>query len=262
MEEILAVDRRSRCGRGRCCAGLPLALLALACSAAEDEARPAPAPVPAGVDGGFATARRQMVEWIRSAHGFEDQAVLDALARVPRHRFVPDEQLRSAYEDRPLPIGFGQTISQPYIVAAMTAAAQLRGGERVLEVGTGSGYQAAVLAEIAGEVWSVEILRPLGERAAALLAELGYRNVQVRIGDGYAGWPEQAPFDAILVTAAPDHVPGPLLEQLAPGGRLVMPVGDERQELVRITRGDDGFATERLMGVRFVPMTGEARRRD
>jgi protein-L-isoaspartate(D-aspartate) O-methyltransferase len=260
MAENLVDDRRSL--GGRCRAAWSLALLALACSAAEDETSPAPAPIPAAVDEGFANARREMVEWIRTAHGFEDQAVLDALARVPRHRFVPEELARSAYEDRPLPIGFGQTISQPYIVAAMTAAAQLRGGERVLEVGTGSGYQAAVLAEIAGEVWSVEILRPLGERAAALLAELGYRNVQVRIGDGYAGWPEQAPFDAILVTAAPDHVPGPLLEQLAPGGRLVMPVGDERQELVRITRGDEGFVTERLMGVRFVPMTGEARRRD
>ena len=157
-----------------------------------------------------------------------DPRVLAALAHVPRHELVPDEMREYAYEDRPLPIGHGQTISQPYVVAYMTEQLRLRGDERVLEIGTGSGYQAAVLAELAREVYSIEIVEELGERARADLARLGYSNVHVRVGDGYRGWPEQAPFDAIIVTAAPGHVPQPLIDQLAVGGRLVLPVGRSR----------------------------------
>ena len=163
-----------------------------------------------------------------------------------------------AYEDRPLPIGEGQTISQPYIVAAMTELLALEPGERVLEVGTGSGYQAAVLAELGADVYSIEIVEPLGRRAAEDLARLGYE-VNLRIGDGYRGWPEAAPFDAIIVTAAPEQVPPPLIEQLKVGGRLVIPVGSWSQELVLLRKEEDGVHRERVADVRFVPMTGEAR---
>jgi protein-L-isoaspartate(D-aspartate) O-methyltransferase len=193
-----------------------------------------------------------------AGRGIEDPRVLAALSRVPRHELVPEDVRAHAYEDRPLPIGHGQTISQPFVVAYMTEQLRLRGGERVLEIGTGSGYQAAVLAEIAGEVFSIEIVAPLGERARADLKRLGYKNVHVRIGDGYRGWPEQAPFDAIIVTAAPGHVPQPLIDQLAVGGRLVLPVGSFDQELLRIERHADGIREERLIDVRFVPMRGEA----
>jgi protein-L-isoaspartate(D-aspartate) O-methyltransferase len=185
--------------------------------------------------------------------------VRDAMARVPRHRFVPSAQQEFAYADRPLPIGEGQTISQPFIVALMTELLDTAPTDRVLEVGTGSGYQAAVLAECVAQVFTVEIVRSLGERATALLSELGYRNVQVRVGDGYLGWPEAAPFDRIVVTAAPDHVPHPLIDQLKPGGRMVLPVGpDQDQELLVISKQSDGrTVTENKLPVRFVPLTRE-----
>ena len=189
-----------------------------------------------------------------------DGAVMDAMASVPRHEFVPDDLRTLAYLNRPLPIGDGQTISQPYIVALMTDLAAVNDGSKVLEIGTGSGYQAAVLAEIVSHVYTIEIVEPLGRRAAATLDRLGYDNVTVRIGDGYAGWPEFAPFDAIVVTAAPDHVPEPLVEQLAVGGHLVIPVGNFDQQLMLITRTEDGITRKSLMGVRFVPLRGEAER--
>src|SRR5262249_7446953 len=173
--------------------------------------------------------------------------VMAAMARVPRHRFVPAGQESSAYDNRPMPIGEGPTISQPYIVALMTDLIEPRRSDRVLEIGTGSGYQAAVLAEIVAKVYTIEIVEPLGRRAASLLGELGYRNVEVRIGDGYGGWPSAAPFDAILVTAAPAAVPQPLIDQLRPGGRMVIPVGGpgEVQHLLVVEKRPDGSATTR-----------------
>ena len=204
-------------------------------------------------------ARMDMIRDQIEARGVRDRRVIEALRRVPRHEFVPLEEREDAYVDGPLPIGEGQTISQPYIVALMTELAELGPRDRVLEVGTGSGYQAAVLAEIAGEVFSIEILPSLGRKAAKDLARTGYGQVQLRIGDGYDGWPEAAPFDAILITAAPEEIPQPLLDQLAMGGRLVAPVGEVNQELVRIVRTHDGFRREPGIPVRFVPMTGKAR---
>jgi protein-L-isoaspartate(D-aspartate) O-methyltransferase len=188
------------------------------------------------------------------------QCVERAMRAVPRHRFVPPDLARSAYHDNPLPIGHGQTISQPFIVALMTELADVERDSRVLEVGTGSGYQAAVLAQCAARVYSIEIVQPLGEQARTVLADLGYGNVEVRIGDGYKGWPEAAPFDAIVVTAAPDHVPQPLVDQLAPNGRMVIPVGTRygAQDLVVITKGLDGrTVTRRTIAVRFVPLVRE-----
>ncbi len=187
-----------------------------------------------------------------------DKAVLDAMRTVPRHRFVPDDMAKNAYADSPLPIGYGQTISQPYIVATMTEALQLEADDVVLEIGTGSGYQAAVLGEIVAEVYTIEIVEPLGKRAARVLEDLDYENVHARIGDGYKGWPAQAPFDAIIVTAAPDHIPQPLIDQLKAGGRMVIPVGPEGriQELRLITKDSDGKIMERMLeSVRFVPLT-------
>jgi protein-L-isoaspartate(D-aspartate) O-methyltransferase len=185
-------------------------------------------------------------------------AVMTAMGKVPRHRFVPPAQERFAYDNRPLPIGEGQTISQPYIVALMTDLLELKPSDRVLEVGTGSGYQAAVLGELVASVYTIEIVEPLGRRAAKLLGELGYRNVQVRTGDGYGGWPEAAPFDAILVTAAPAAVPQPLIDQLKPGGKMVVPVGApfEVQHLLLVQKQADGSTTtRRTLPVRFVPLT-------
>ena len=205
-----------------------------------------------------APARRRMVEEQLAARGITDARVLAAMGKVPRHALVPEEVRPQAYADGPLPIGEGQTISQPYIVAYMTEQLALKGGERVLEVGTGSGYQAAVLAELAAEVYTVEIVPALARRAAADLARLGYRNVTVREGDGYRGWPEKAPFDAIVVTAAPPEVPEPLIAQLKPGGRLVLPVGEAFQDLLLLTKDASGVQQRRLLPVRFVPMTGEA----
>ena len=207
---------------------------------------------------GYESERDEMVDRQIAARGVRDARVLAALRRVPRHRFVPPELASESYDDRPLPIGHRQTISQPYIVAAMSEAIRPEPDDRVLEIGTGSGYQAAVLAELVAEVYTIEIVAPLGDEARRTLEALGYRNVKVRIGDGFAGWPEAAPFDAIVVTAAPEVIPPPLLEQLAPGGRLVIPVGDAWQELRLVTKTPSGFETETLMPVRFVPMTGRA----
>jgi protein-L-isoaspartate(D-aspartate) O-methyltransferase len=225
-----------------------MALAVLACSSARD-----------GDDAALARAREEMVASQIAARGVRDPRTLAALREVPRHLFVPGESRAQAYDDHPIPIGHGQTISQPYIVAFMTEAAGLRGGETVLEVGTGSGYQAAVLARIAARVYTIEIVAPLAEASAALLKSLGYTNVSVRAGDGYLGWPEAAPFDAILVTAAAPRIPEPLKQQLKDGGRLVLPVGDEWQELVVVTRRGDRFEERRVLPVRFVPMTGKVR---
>lgn len=215
---------------------------------------------PAFQDGQARRAEREaMVRNQVEARGVKDPAVLGAMRRVPRHRFVPEAVQDRAYEDGPLPIGEDQTISQPYIVAWMTELIGPRKGMRVLEIGTGSGYQAAVLADCVDEVDTIEVVPALGHRAERLLRDLGYRNVRTRIGDGYHGWAERAPFDAILLTAAPPReVPGPLLDQLKVGGRLVAPVGGGVQMLVRITRTETGFRREDLAPVRFVPMTGRA----
>ena len=202
--------------------------------------------------------REAMVKTQLAARDIVDARVLAAMRRVPRHALVPEDVRAQAYRDYPLPIGLQQTISQPYIVAAMTQAAGLEGGERVLEVGTGSGYQAAVLAEIAAEVFTIEIVPPLAKRAERDLNKLGYRNVRFRTGDGYLGWPDAAPFDAIIVTAAPPEVPPPLIEQLKVGGRLVIPVGNFYQELLLIERTGSEAVVKQLMPVRFVPMTGKA----
>ena len=215
------------------------------------------APVAARADE-FDELRRRMVDGQIRARDVSSPRVLAAMEKVPRHRFVPDTYRAQAYEDYPLPIGEEQTISQPYIVALMTSLVDLEGGERVLEIGTGSGYQAAVLAQIASEVYSIEILDSLAARARSTLSELGYGNVQVRVGDGFAGWPEKAPFDAILVTAAPPKVPQPLLDQLKVGGKLVIPVGRYFQDLKVYTRTADGFEVRNVIPVRFVPMTGQA----
>jgi protein-L-isoaspartate(D-aspartate) O-methyltransferase len=204
--------------------------------------------------------RERMVATQIAARGVKDPCVLEAMRTVPRERFVPDSQRALAFADGPLAIGQGQTISQPYIVALMTELARTGPDRRVLEVGTGSGYQAAVLAACSREVYTIEILPDLGRRAEALLRELGIANVRVRVGDGYDGWPDAAPFDAIVVTAAPDTIPKPLLEQLKPGGRLVIPVGSSDQDLVVVTRTADGFRRESVIPVRFVPMTGKAER--
>ena len=188
-----------------------------------------------------------------------DAAVLEVLGRVPRHEFVPAAQRARAYANRPLPIGHGQTISQPFIVALMTQLLDLKGDETVLEIGTGSGYQAAALAELAPRVYSIEIIAPLAREAAARLKRLGYRNVEVKTGDGYFGWAEQGPFDAIIVTAAAGHVPPPLVAQLKPGGRMVIPVGApfHTQELVLLSKGRDGrVAMREILPVAFVPLTG------
>lgn len=213
-------------------------------------------------DAEYASERAAMVSEQIAARGIEDPDVLDAMRRVPRHRFVPTEEQRYAYRDMPLPIGHGQTISQPYIVALMTELVEPRSDARVLEVGTGSGYQAAVLAEIVDHVYSIEIEDDLARRAAALLEELGYDNVTVRAGDGYGGWPEYAPFDIIVVTAAPDHVPQALVEQLKPGGSMIVPVGPvySVQELRLIRKDASGKLTEKSIApVRFVPLRREDR---
>jgi len=195
-----------------------------------------------------------MVDSQVRARGVHDEAVLAALAKVPRHQFVPPEMARYAYADEPLPIGEGQTISQPYIVAYMTEALKLRGTEKVLEVGTGSGYQTAILAELSREVLTVEVVGSLARQAQEVLDRLGYRNVRFRIGDGGLGWPEEAPFDAVMVAAAAAEIPPALEEQIAPGGRLIIPVGVEFQELCLVSRTRKGLERERLLPVRFVPL--------
>ncbi|MBN2326221.1 MAG: protein-L-isoaspartate(D-aspartate) O-methyltransferase [Candidatus Omnitrophica bacterium] len=203
-------------------------------------------------------SRTRMVNTQIKRRGITDQRILDAMLKVERHRFVPKEMIQYAYEDHPLPIGNDQTISQPYIVAIMTYLLKPKETDVVLEIGTGSGYQAAVLAEIVKDVYTIEIVEPLGKRAIKLLKELNYDNIHVRIGDGYRGWPDKAPFDKIIVTAAPDHVPQALVDQLKVGGRMVIPVGESHQELLLITKDKDGIKKKEILPVRFVPMTGEA----
>ena len=207
----------------------------------------------------FREQREAMVDQQLRGRDIVDERVLEAMLRVPRHQFTPRLHRNLAYDDGPLPIGHDQTISQPYIVALMTQLASPPSGGRALDVGTGSGYQAAVLAELVQEVYSIEIVCPLAEEAADRLQTLGYDNVTVRCGDGYQGWEEHAPFDLIIVAAAPDHVPQPLVDQLAPGGRLVIPVGKWFQELRLIEKREDGSIQQQtIVPVRFVPMTGEA----
>jgi protein-L-isoaspartate(D-aspartate) O-methyltransferase len=213
----------------------------------------------------FAKARASMVRDQLASPGrdIKNDRVLKAMGEVPRHKFVPENVRAYAYDDHPLPIGYEQTISQPYIVAFMTAALDPKPGERVLEVGTGSGYQAAVLAALGTEVYTIEIVRPLGEQAQKVLQDLGYdKKVKVRVGDGYAGWPEAAPFDAIIVTCAPEKVPQPLIDQLKVGGRMIIPVGDRiTQELILLKKETTGMNRTSVLPVRFVPMTGEAQKK-
>jgi len=232
-----------------------LLLFALALAFGDDDAAAASA-----ADDPYREQRRTMVETQIESRGVEDDCVLDAMRNVPRHRFIPENQRREAHRDAPLPIGRGQTISQPYIVALMTELIRPAPSMKVLEIGTGSGYQAAVLAECVEEVFTIEIVEELGREAAALLDRLGYENVRGRIGDGYDGWPGEAPFDAIVVTAAPPSIPQPLKNQLKIGGRLVIPVGRGSQDLVVVTRTQDGFDERVVTPVRFVPMTGKAQR--
>lgn len=208
----------------------------------------------------FARARDAMVASQIVARGVRDPKTLAAMREVPRHLFVPPASRHEAYFDHPLPIGHGQTISQPYIVAFMTEALGLKGGETVLEVGAGSGYQSAILSRIAARVFGIEIVEPLAQEARTRLKTLGYSTVEIRAGDGYLGWPEHAPFDAILVAAAAPRVPEPLKAQLKDGGRLILPVGDYVQELKIVTRRGATFEERNVLGVRFVPMTGEIRK--
>jgi len=232
-----------------------VALMAVGC-------RPrSPLPTASSLEDPFATERERMVTLQLEGRDITDPDVLRAMRTVPRHRFVPEDQARYAYEDHPLPIGEGQTISQPYIVALMTQVVDIQPGDRVLEIGTGSGYQAAVLAELTGEVYTIEIIETLGRRAAKVLDELDYSHVHTKIGDGYYGWEECAPYDAIIVTCAPDHIPRPLVAQLKVGGRMVIPVGPPGayQSLWLLEKQPDGGIQRRnLGGVRFVPMTGTA----
>ncbi|MCW9015280.1 MAG: protein-L-isoaspartate(D-aspartate) O-methyltransferase [Gammaproteobacteria bacterium] len=225
------------------------------------------APLNADID--YSAARTALIQQIegdvRDTRAFIgkrsfDVRVMQAMAKVPRHEFVPLRYRDSAYENQPLPIGHGQTISQPYIVALMTDLMMLKPGDRALEVGTGSGYQAAIMAELGVDVYSIEIIEALGQRAARVLEEQGYSNIKTRIGDGYYGWQEHAPFDVIVVTAAADHVPPPLLRQLKPGGRMVIPVGSRFmvQQLVLVEKDKHGKVTTRqILPVRFVPLTGK-----
>jgi protein-L-isoaspartate(D-aspartate) O-methyltransferase len=209
--------------------------------------------------------RERLVSRYVEAAGVRDPTVLAAMRKVPRHLYVPRAMQREAYADHPLPIGHGQTISQPSLVAYMTEILGVDRQSRVLEIGTGSGYQAAILGELVQEVCTIEIVQPLGEAAARLLQRLGYANVFVRVGDGYLGWPERAPFDAIIVTCAPEHVPQPLIDQLKPGGRMCIPVGPNggTQELyLMIKRADGTLERKAVLPVRFVPMTGAAKRRE
>ncbi len=213
-------------------------------------------------DGNMNELRGEMVATQIEAQGIRDPQVLRAMRVVPRHVFVPLELRAHAYEDRPLPIGEEQTISQPYIVALMTELARVKEGAKILEVGTGSGYQAAVLAEMGAEVFTIEIIPALAARAKEALEGAGYRTIHYRVGDGYAGWPEAAPFDAVVVTAAPGHVPQPLIDQLKVGGFLIIPVGTSSQYLEVITRTEGGTERQEVTPVRFVPMTGKAQQQD
>jgi protein-L-isoaspartate(D-aspartate) O-methyltransferase len=233
----------------------------LACHAEPPTSQPATQPA---AEERFARQRAEMVRTQLAARDISNKLVLDAMGRVPRHRFVLPRWEAAAYDDDALPINGGQTISQPYIVALMTQLADPKPGDRVLDIGTGSGYQAAVLAEMGAEVVSIEIVPELAEEAAKRLRELKYDKVTVRAGDGYRGWPEKAPFKAIILAAAAPEIPKPLLEQLAVGGKLVLPVGEEGgvQDLLVVTKQEDGSVTrEKVVPVMFVPMTGEVRKR-
>ncbi len=244
--------------------GLVLTALVLCAPACKESGTPngiAHAPESAETDS-YYSARRNMVNRQIEARGIRDERVLQALRTVPRHRFVPERYRRHAYVDSPLPIGEGQTISQPYIVAFMTEVLALSATDTVLEIGTGSGYQAAVLGEIAGRVYSIEIVEILGRRAERTLRDLGYDNIRVKIGDGYQGWPEHGPFDAIIVTCSPSHIPEPLREQLAEGGRMIIPVGGNTvQELVLLRKTRGVLTKERALPVRFVPMVDRTGRK-
>lgn len=211
-------------------------------------------------DRGYDLLRERMVAEQIEARGVTDVSVLEAMRKTPRHLFVPEALQYRAYEDNPLPIGKDQTISQPYIVGLMTALLEPKKSDRILEIGTGSGYQAAVLSSLVDSVFTIEIIESLGAQARRRLAALGYGNVWVRIGDGYRGWPEHVPFDAIIVTAAPSRIPEPLIDQLKLGGRMVIPVGEANQELQVIVKTVDGLRTRSVIPVRFVPMTGEIKK--
>ena len=212
-------------------------------------------------DSGYTGQRLRMVETQIVPRDISDEQVLRAMRQVPRHLFIPVEYRGGAYADGPQPIGNDQTISQPYIVAIMTQLLTLNRGNKVLEIGTGSGYQAAILGEIVDSVFSIEIIPALAKRSGFLLDSLKYKNIEVKCGDGYLGWPEKGPFDAIIVTAAAPKIPQPLIEQLRPGGRMVIPVGDYYQELVLITKSKDDIIKESIIPVRFVPMTGEIQKK-
>ncbi len=209
----------------------------------------------------FEKLRRKMVQSQIKDRGIKDPGVLKAMEKVPRHHFVPPDLVQFAYDDGPLPIGEGQTISQPYIVALMTELVEPKPNDKVLEIGTGSGYQAAILAEIAKEVYTIEIVETLGKKAEERLIKHNYKNITVKIGDGYQGWEENAPYDAIIVTAAPEHIPQPLVDQLKIGGKLVIPIGEFFQDLILVQKTEKGILKKNVTGVRFVPMTGEAEKR-
>ncbi len=204
--------------------------------------------------------RLNMINTQIRARGIKNSLVIDAMCKVERHLFVPEHLIDSAYNDYPLPIGYGQTISQPYIVALMTELLELKGGEKILEIGTGSGYQTAILAQIASEVFSIEIIEELAVKTKKRLNTLGYSNIKLKIGDGHLGWPEHAPFDGIIITAAPDHVPQTLIEQLKVGGVLILPLGSYFQDLYRIKKFEKGTTQEKITSVRFVPMTSRESR--
>ena len=206
---------------------------------------------------GYDKMRQEMVEKQLKSRGIKDKQVLKALETIPRHVFVPDNLADEAYSDGPLPIGSGQTISQPYIVAYMSEQLDLQKSDKVLEIGTGSGYQAAVLAELVEAVFTIEIIPELSENAQKVLNMLEYGNITFKVGNGYYGWPEYAPYDAIIVTAAADEIPQPLIDQLKVGGHLIIPVGEFFQELILLTKEDKGIRKEKKLPVRFVPLTGE-----
>lgn len=245
------IFRRYAISSFRAFAVLPAAILLLACrtEAGKD--------TPVQSKDSYALLRERMVVSQIESRGIRDSRVLAALRKVPRHQFVPENERSASYDDTPLPIGRGQTISQPYIVALMSELMDLDGSEKVLEIGTGSGYQAAILAELAAEVYTIEIVPDLARRAENTLNGMGYRNIHIRCGNGYMGWPEAAPFDAVMVTAAPEHIPQALVTQLRTGGRLVVPVGSVHQELLLGIKSEKGLITQNIIPVRFVPMTGE-----
>ena len=209
----------------------------------------------------FAVERERMVQQQLRTRGIKDERVLAAMAKVPREEFVPQDSRAASYDDGPLPIGYDQTISQPYIVAFMTEQLRPKPSDRVLEVGTGSGYQAAILAELVADVYTIEIVEPLAKNAEATLPRLGYKNIHMKVGDGYKGWPEEAPFDAIIVTCAPDKVPQPLIDQLKDGGRMVIPVGERFAQQLYLLEKKNGQLKESVtLPVRFVPMMREAQK--